>query len=111
VRIEVRFLGHVAQPALERGQVVDHAASVEKNLAVTRFEQSHDHLHRGAFARPVRPDVAEDFPRPDGKADIVDRRNPLESLGEIADFEHGFWTPVLEGSSLLTSNIKVISSR
>ena len=48
---------------------------------------AHDELHDRRFARAVRPDEAEDLARGDIEADVLDRDQPAERLGQAAHLE------------------------
>ena len=70
-------------------QVVD-AAALEKDLARGRQQGSTDQADDGRLAGPVRPDEPEDFPRRDAEADVRDRGEAAEFLGQLAHFEERF---------------------
>ena len=56
--------------------------------AVARFEQSAQHADDRRLAGPVRAEKAEDGLFLDGKADVIDRREVPEPLGEIVALDH-----------------------
>src|SRR6202035_1740067 len=55
-----------------------------------RALDAHDRLHRGRLAGAIRADQAENLARAQIKAEILDRGEAAEALGEAADFENGW---------------------
>ena len=72
VRVEVGLLRHVADAPLEGGEVLVHAASAVEDLTFGRLDQPGQHLHGGALAGSVGPEVAEDFAGLDRETDLAD---------------------------------------
>ena len=90
-RIDVRFLGHVSKTSAKRNHVARDVVAVEEHDAVGRVEEAGDHLDGRRLARSVRAQVADDLAGTHDEAHLVDGGNPVESLGQLADFEHRDW--------------------
>jgi hypothetical protein len=88
VRIEVGFLGHIAQAALKAFQIAADILAVEEHASAGGFQQSGKHLDGGAFAGTVGAEIAEDLAGTDGEADAIHGGGTDEGLGEIEGFEH-----------------------
>jgi hypothetical protein len=88
--VEMRLLRHVAHAPLVGDEVVANGLAAEKDLARADLDQPGDHLHGGGFAGAVGTEVAGDFARGGGKADVVYGEDAREALGHVAQFErHG----------------------
>ena len=88
MRVKMRLFGHVAHALLVGDQVALDGFAVEKDLARGRLDQAGDHFHGGGFAGAVRPQVAGDFARAGGEADVVHGGDAGKSLGDVAQFKH-----------------------
>src|SRR5690242_15623351 len=89
----MRLFGHVADAALVGLEVAVDLLAVKLDVTRSGLEQTDQHLHRGAFSRAVGAEIAENFAGLDDEADAVHRGYAGVQLGEVTDFEHGFWTP------------------
>ena len=89
VGIEVRFLGDVAEAALEALEVAADVLAVEEDASAGGFEQAGEHLDGGAFAGAVGAEIAQDLAGADGEADAIHGGRSDEGLAEIESFEHG----------------------
>ena len=90
VRVEVGLLRHVADAPLEGGEILVHAASAVEDLTFGRLDQPGQHLHRGALAGSVGPEVAEDFAGLHRKADLADGGRVVVILRQRPGFEHSY---------------------
>ena len=54
MRVQVSFLGHVADAALKGCEIVVHASAAVEDLALGGLDQAGQHLDRGALPCPVR---------------------------------------------------------
>src|SRR5437879_4619106 len=88
VRIEVRFLRHITNAALESAHVLANVLSVKLDRSRRRLDQAGEHLHGRALAGSIGTQVAEDFPRTDHETNAVDNRYAAVSLGERSRFQH-----------------------
>jgi hypothetical protein len=88
VRIEVGFLGDIAEAALKALQVAADILAVEEHASAGGFQQSGEHLDGGAFAGTVGTEIAQDLTGTDGEADTIHSRGTDEGLGKIEGFEH-----------------------
>jgi hypothetical protein len=81
MRVKMRLLRDVSNPALECRKVIVHASAVEKDLALRGFDDAGEHLDGRAFARSVRTEIAENFPGLDLEAHLADRRKMVVVFG------------------------------
>src|SRR5262245_21864730 len=88
MRVEVRLFGHVSDTTLPGEGVGVHRSAFEQDVAGRRLEQSRNHLDGRGLARPGRPEVARDFTRARGEADVVDGETGTEALGDVPEFQH-----------------------
>src|SRR6202521_414635 len=72
---------------LVRGQAGD-VFTLEDDFARARTLDAHDRLHRGRLAGAVRADQAENLAGAQIEAQVLDRGEATEALGEAADFEN-----------------------
>ena len=87
--IERERLRHVADAHPRR-----HAARIDRRAkqlrrAAGRLQQAGEHFHRRRFAAAVTAEEAEDFALLDGEADVVNRGEVAETLGEVVRFYCG----------------------
>src|SRR5438477_5800971 len=88
VRIQVGFLGDIAEAALEALQLAANILAVEEDASAGGLQQAGEHLDGGAFAGTVGAEIAEDLAGTDGEADAIHSRGTNEGLDEIEGFEH-----------------------
>jgi hypothetical protein len=62
--------------------VAMRVAAEDAHLTCRRQEDTRQHLNRRRFARAIDADVADDLPRLDGEADVLDRRLRLVARPE-----------------------------
>ena len=86
--VEVRLFGNVAHAALVADQVVLDGLAFKEDVAEGHFDQAGDHLHGGGLAGAVGAEVAGDLAGAGSEADVVNRGNAGEVLGDAAQFEH-----------------------
>ena len=83
-RRDLRDVGHVAQRELGLTRDVDAA---EAHVALDPHEAEHGAQERG-LARAVRAHEADPLARLDAQADVVERPDDAERLGDVADVDH-----------------------
>src|SRR5579871_6648293 len=93
MRIEMGFLWHVPDASLVGREVLMHAAAAVKDLAFRRLNQPHQHLHRGALPRAVRPQIPQDLAWFHREAHLADGCCVVVIFRETACLEH-FRTPL-----------------
>ena len=92
VRVEMRLFGHVAHALLVGDQVAANGLAAEKDFARADLDQPGDHFHGGGFAGAVGAQVAGDFARWGGEADVIYGEDAGETLGDVAQFERHHFT-------------------
>ncbi len=80
------------------GQVADvlpGAQGIRKDIITSHFratgrrrQVAGQHLHRGAFARAIGAEKADDFALGDFETDLVHRRHAAIALGKVFNFDH-----------------------
>jgi hypothetical protein len=89
MRVELRFLRHVAHPLLVADQIVLDTLAVKQNLARRQLNQTGDHFHGRGFAGAVRPQVSRHLAHARRKRDVIDRGDAGEALRSVPQFKHG----------------------
>ena len=77
-------LRHVADGAAHEPRVVSDVVAGHGSVAGSGRQQRDQHLDGRGLARAVGPEEAEDFARPDVKAQGVDGRQGVEAPGQLA---------------------------
>ena len=88
VGVEVRLLGHVADPAPVGHRIHGHRPAVERHRSRARLQQADDGVDRGALARSVRPQVAENLAAAHLEIHAIEREEGTVSLCQSMGFEH-----------------------
>jgi len=87
VTASIRYIADTPPKGLH---VVPDVSSVQFDAARCCFDQADRYLYRCAFARSVRPRIAEDLASPNGKANILNNRYAAIALCESADLKHEY---------------------
>lgn len=87
-RIQVRFFRDVPEMPAESHQIILDVEAIEEDLACCRVLQTREHPSRRALAGSVWAKVSDNFPRPHDETDIVHGSSSVETLHEIAYFQH-----------------------
>ena len=77
----------VGRPPVRRQP--DDVGAVDQHLALGRLLESGDHPQRGRLAAAARAQQGEELPFPDRQAEVVDRREVAELLGDVAQLDAG----------------------
>jgi hypothetical protein len=88
ILVQGQFLRDDTQPLAGGAALADDVVPQHSDAARRWFEQAGDAADGGRFARPVRPEQAEDLARLGGEADTADGRHVAIFLFEIFDFDH-----------------------
>ena len=92
--VEMRLFGYVAHALFVGDEVVANGLAAEEDLARADLDEPGDHLHGGGFAGAVGAQIAGDFARGCGKADVIYGEHARKTLGDVAQFErHGCRPP------------------
>ncbi len=87
-RIYRAVFRQIADLLLDRTTIGADLPVTHGNGAAGRFEIAGDHLHDRRLTGPVVPQEPDNFPRRDGKRDIVNRRKIPVSSRNIFYFDH-----------------------
>ncbi len=86
--IKRRLLRKESDPLFRLGRIVEYVEPVDLHLARGRGKIPRQDVHRGGFARTVRPEKSDDLALADGHRDPVERKLFPVPLDEIVYFDH-----------------------
>jgi hypothetical protein len=81
--------------------------------AGARAQQAGEHPHRGCFPGAIRTEQPEDFPRLDGKGEVLHSQASAETLAEAVDLEarrHSMVTSTNLTLRFLSTGVTVLSA-
>jgi len=87
MRVEIRLFRHVSHALLVGDEIAANGLAGEENFARPDLDQPGDHFHGSGFAGAVGAQVAGDFARGGGEADVIYGQDAREALGDVAQFE------------------------
>ena len=71
------------------GRVVGNVMPTDENLTAARLLEAADEAQAGRLAATGRPEEGHELTLGDVEADVIEGEKVTESLGDIADFDHG----------------------
>ena len=88
--VERERLRHIADAHPRRHAARVHRRAEQLRRAAGRLQQAGEHFHRRRFAAAVAAEEAENLALLDGEADVIDRGEVAEALGEVVRLD-GRW--------------------
>ena len=83
------FFGNIAEDATKSDHILTDILAFEEDASLVGLEQAGNDLNGCGFPRSVGSEVTDDFPCPDTKVDVLNRRNSPISLAKVVHLEHG----------------------